>query len=130
MNGILLDTSAYSELSRGNKRILEEIQAAESICVNPVILGELFSGFAQGTREHANLSALDRFLASPRCAVLPIVQATSIRYGTILTALRKNGNPIPTNDIWIAASAMEHGLIIVTTDAHFGKIPQVISRIY
>lgn len=130
MNGILLDTSAYSELGRGNKDIVKEIQSAETIGVNPVILGELIAGFAKGSHEQQNLSSMDHFLSSPRCMVVPIIQATSFRYGKILNVLQKAGTPIPTNDIWIAASAMEHGLIVVTTDTHFSRIPQIISRIF
>jgi tRNA(fMet)-specific endonuclease VapC len=119
MNGILLDTSAYSELARGNNDILKEIQSAETIGVNPIILGELIAGFAKGSRVQQKISSMDHFLSSPRCMVVPIIQETSFRYGKILNALQKAGTPIPTNDVWIAASAMEHGLIVVTTDAHF-----------
>jgi predicted nucleic acid-binding protein len=129
MNGILLDTSAYSEMARGNKDVLDAVQTAESICVNPIILGELLSGFAKGNQESRNLKFLERFLDSPRCIVLPIIKESAQRYARIHTTLRKAGSPIPTNDLWIAATAMEHGLTVVTIDAHFIQIPQILCRL-
>jgi len=130
MNGILLDTSAYSDMTRGNKDVLDAVQTAENIAINPIILGELLSGFARGTQEAHNLKILEKFLCSPRCVVLPVIKETAQRYAHIHHALRKVGTSIPTNDLWIAASAMEHGLTVVTLDNHFVRIPQIICRLY
>lgn len=80
MNGILLDTFAYSDMARGNREVLETVQTAENICVNPIILGELLSGFVKGTQETANIRQLERFLESPRYIVLPILQESAKRY--------------------------------------------------
>jgi tRNA(fMet)-specific endonuclease VapC len=129
MNGILLDTSAYSGMARGNKDVLDAMQTAENVCVNPVIIGELLSGFAQGNRDSYNVKILERFLESPRCVILPIGRASAQRYAYIQSALRAAGAPIPTNDLWIAATAMEHGLMVITLDKHFAKIPQIICRL-
>ncbi|MBN2037405.1 MAG: type II toxin-antitoxin system VapC family toxin [Chitinispirillaceae bacterium] len=129
MNGILLDTSAYSELARGNQKVLDVVQSAETICVNPIILGELLSGFAKGNREKENIGLLEKFLDSPRCTVLPIIGESAKRYASICTTLKKAGTPIPTNDLWIASTAMEHGLTVVTTDHHFTRIPQILCQL-
>jgi predicted nucleic acid-binding protein len=129
MNGILLDTSAYSAMARGNKKVLDAVQTAENIGVNPVIIGELLSGFSQGTFASQNLKQLELFLDSPRCVVLPIVKESAQRYAHIYSALRKAGTPIPTNDLWIAATAMEHGLTVVTLDKHFALVPQILGRV-
>jgi predicted nucleic acid-binding protein len=129
MNGILLDTSAYSAMGRGNRDILDTVQTAETIAVNPIILGELLSGFFHGTQELQNLKIMEKFLDSPRCSVLPIIKDTARRYAHIHNALRKAGTPVPTNDLWIAATAMEHGLTVVTLDRHFARIPQIICRL-
>ncbi|MBN1128762.1 MAG: type II toxin-antitoxin system VapC family toxin [Chitinispirillaceae bacterium] len=129
MNGVLLDTSAYSDMARGNSDVLDAIQTADTISVNSIILGELFSGFTQGNQEPQNLKVLEKFLDSPRCVVLPIIKETAKRYAHIINALRKAGTPIPTNDAWIAATAMEHGLTVVTTDTHFNRIPQILCRL-
>lgn len=128
MNGILLDTSAYSAMARGNREILDTVQTAETVAVNPVILGELLSGFSHGTQEQQNLKILEKFLGSARCSVLPVIKETAQRYAHIHNALRKAGTPVPTNDLWIAATAMEHGLTIVTLDGHFARIPQIMCR--
>lgn len=129
MNGILLDTSAYSGMTRGNKDVLDAVQTAETVAVNPIILGELLSGFAHGTQEQQNIKILERFLYSPRCAILPIIKESAQRYAFIHNALLNAGTPVPTNDLWIAATAMEHGLSVVTLDRHFARIPQIICRL-
>lgn len=109
--------------------MLEAIQTADTICVNPVILGELLSGFKKGTLEAQNIAHLEKFMDSPRCIILPIIFDSAQRYAHIYNTLRKAGTPIPTNDLWIAASAMEHGLTIVTLDSHFSTIPQILCRL-
>ena len=129
MNGILLDTSAYSGMARGNKGVLDAVQTAENVCVNPIIIGELLAGFAQGNREPHNIEILERFLESPRCILLPLGKESARRYAHIQSSLRTAGTPVPTNDLWIAATAMEHGLVVVTLDKHFAKIPQIICRL-
>jgi tRNA(fMet)-specific endonuclease VapC len=129
VNGILLDTSAYSGLARGNQDVLDATQTAEIIAVNPIVIGELLSGFAKGTLASQNFKQLEMFLDSPRCIVLPVIMETAKRYAHIHGALRKAGTPIPANDLWIAASAMEHGLTVVTLDNHFVRIPQILCRL-
>jgi predicted nucleic acid-binding protein len=69
---------------------------------------------------------LQRFLSSPRVRVTEMNDETALRYAEIFNFLRRAETPIPTNDIWIAASAMQHGLRVLTTDAHYTRLPQVI----
>ena len=69
---------------------------------------------------------LKQFLASPRVRVVDMDEETAERYAVILNSLWKIGRPIPTNDLWIAASAMQYGLTILTTDAHFNHVAQVL----
>jgi predicted nucleic acid-binding protein len=107
---------------------LDAVQSADFVCVNAVILGELLSGFSLGRMEASNLQYLEKFLESPRCQVLPMAKETAKRYAHIYGMLRKSGTPVPTNDLWIAATAMEHGLTVVTRDSHFLLIPQVLCR--
>ena len=89
-------------------------------------LGELHAGFRLGNRGAQNERELSSFLRSPRVSIVDVGDQTAVRYAEIVLFLRRAGRPIPTNDIWIAAGAMEHGLRIVTTDAHFTRLPQVI----
>ncbi len=126
MTRLLIDTSAYSAFMRGHPEVKLALQEADEICLNPVILGELIAGFMRGKRRRKNEGELKTFLTSARTAVLDVNEETADRYAVILNSLWKAGTPIPTNDIWIAASAMQHGLHLLTTDAHYQKGTQVI----
>ena len=123
---VLLDTSGYSAFKRGHAGVVELLRTATLITLNTVVLGELLSGFAAGAREERNRQELRQFLASPRVRVLDIAAETAERFAIVHQALRRSGTPIPTHDIWIAASAMEHGLRVVTTDAHFRAVPLLL----
>ena len=126
MSPILLDTSAYSAALRGEARMVETGREADEISLSAVILGELKAGFARGRHREKNAQELARFLVSPRVRVLEVDEETSDRYAVILNSLRSSGTPIPTNDVWIAATAMQHGLRVVTTDQHFLKVRQIL----
>jgi len=127
---VLVDTSAYSAFMRGDPAIKAALQQAEQIHLNAIVLGELLAGFAGGTRPDSNRKELEAFLASPRVKVLELGGETAERYAAIFAFLRRQGHPLPTNDIWIAASAMEHGLCVLTRDPHFKKAPQVIVKCF
>jgi len=126
MTRVLLDTSAYSAFLRGHEDIHRNLQEADEIHLNAIVLGELRAGFQHGARRRDNEKELHAFLASPRVTVADITPETALRYAEIVNSLRRSGSPIPTNDIWIAATAMQHGLELVTTDNHFRKVPQII----
>lgn len=126
MRRVLVDTSAYSAFMRGHAGIMQALQQAEELYVNPVVLGELRAGFLRGGRTTKSERELSAFLSSPRARVIPIEEETAIRYAAILNALWEAGTPVPTNDIWIAASAMQHGLVLLTADAHFKHIRHVL----
>lgn len=128
MSRLLLDTSAYSALFRGDEPAKEALRSADEVYLSPVIIGELLSGFGGGRRRAVNEAGLRDFLAEPRVRVVAVDEETSVRYAAILRALKAAGTPIPTNDVWIAASAMQHGLEVLTADAHFGRVPQIVVR--
>ena len=123
---ILLDTSAYSAFMKGHPGIKKYLQEADEIYFCPVVLGELFAGFLKGKYTRKNRSELTSFLSSTRVNILTMDEGTSERYAAILNYLWSAGTPIPTKDIWIASSAMQHGLRVATTDSHYQKISQVI----
>lgn len=122
---VCLDTSGYSAFKRGHDGALEVLRRADQIVLPAVVVGELLAGFRMGSRDRVNRRELDAFLASPRVRVAPLGAETAQRYAEIVSYLRERGAPIPTNDIWIAACAMEWGLRLLTTDAHFDRLPQV-----
>ena len=122
---ICLDTSAYSAFKRGHPEAIDELRRAREIVLPPIVLGELLAGFRIGSRDRANRRELEAFLSSPRVRVSPIDAETAQRYAEIFSYLRERGTPIPTNDIWIGACAMQWGLRLLTTDSHFERLPQV-----
>ena len=124
----MLDTSAYAAFLRGNPEIKLSLQQAEEIFLNPVVLGELMAGFLMGKNERKNRTLLRDFLSSARVTIVDIDQETSERYALIMHHLRTKGAPIPTNDLWIAASAMQHGLKVLTTDRHYLDVPQIMTE--
>ena len=127
---ILLDTSAYVGFKRNAVEAVEIIVNAELIVFSPVVMGELMFGFRNGTRFKENMDDLDRFLKHEVVDLLPIGKITSDRYSRITVKLRQQGTPIPTNDIWIAAQAMEQGAELITSDQHFDKINGLVYTIF
>jgi len=119
---ILLDTNAYTAFMLGAVEVIEVIAHADQLFLTPIVLGELLGGFAAGTREPKNRAELARFLDSPRVEVLVVTAQTADSYALVYAGLRRKGQPIPTNDLWIAASALEHGAALLTRDAHFSHI--------
>ena len=129
MKRLLLDTSAYSALRKGHTEIGFLTREADELYLDAIVLGEIFAGFARGRRGEENRAEFERFASSPRVNVIEIDEVTAERYAVIFATLRTAGTPIPTNDMWIAASAMQHGLQILTLDPHFKKVPQVITHL-
>ncbi|HSB05187.1 MAG TPA: type II toxin-antitoxin system VapC family toxin [Thermodesulfobacteriota bacterium] len=127
-NKVMMDTSAYVAFLRGSPGAKETVQQADEIVFNPVVLGELKAGFLMGKNEKRNRAILKDFLSSPRVIIAEIDEETSDRYAVIVQSLRMKGRPIPTNDLWIAASAMQHGLKVLTTDKHYLEVPQIITE--
>lgn len=125
MKKIFLDTSAYSAFKKNNKKVTELILEADSVHFSPIVLGELFSGFDGGRFQETNRKELKEFLQHPAVSILEMTEETAERYSLILHDLKKRGQPVPTNDLWIAASVMENGSVLVTADQHFQNVSQI-----
>lgn len=119
---LVLDTNAYSALMRGHQAIAALVRRSEAVLVPAVVAGELLYGFRLGDRFEENAARLQAFLAMSAVELLPVSLTTADRFGRIAAALRRKGSPIPTNDIWIAAQAMEVGADLLSSDSHFGVI--------
>jgi len=126
----MLDTSAYVGFKRNAIEAVEIIVKAELIIFSPVVMGELMFGFRNGTRFKENMDDLDRFLKHEAVDLMPVGKVTSDRYSRIAVKLRQQGTPIPTNDIWIAAQAMELGAELITSDQNFDKINGLVYTIF
>jgi predicted nucleic acid-binding protein len=123
---LLVDTSAYSAFLRGHEPVVDELRRADRLVLTPIVLGELLAGFRKGSRFEENLERLRDFLGSARVRAVSLDDETADRYSILHDTLRRAGTPVPTNDLWIAASAMQHGLTLVTTDPHFRRLPQIV----
>ena len=119
-----LDTNAYSGWLRQGLWH-EPITRAEEVLLSPIVLGELRDGFKGGRRASDNEARLLQFLKHSSVTLVPIMESTSAVYAELKQHLRKQGTPIPENDIWIAASTIEHGCVLATGDQHFEYLPQV-----
>lgn len=124
-----LDTSAYSNFKRARPRIVKLLTEAEWIAVPSIVVGELWAGFLKGSRAVENQQELLEFLAHPVVHEVVADQEVAIAYAEIVDALRQAGTPLPSNDVWIAATAATTGSTVLTYDAHFKAIFRVGSLI-
>lgn len=127
---ILLDTSAYVGFKRNVVEAVETIVRSELILFSSIVLGELMFGFRNGKRFKENMEDLNKFLQHDIVELVQVGKVASDRYSRIAAQLKQQGTPIPTNDIWIAAQAMEHGAEIITSDQHFEKINGLVYTIF
>ena len=123
---VLLDTNAYSMLMRGHEQVAEIVREAEELLFSTVVVGELLYGFRHGTRFEQNAAGLRSVLDSPYSTLVEVGSITADRYSRIAASLRAKGRPIPTNDVWIAAHAMETGADLVSADGHFEHIDGIV----
>ncbi len=122
MKTIILDTNAYSKLLTGADEVLDIIATSDIVYMSIFILGELYAGFKGGTKEKYNIEILNNFLHKPGVKILNATDETAQYFALIKNQLKKAGKPIPVNDIWIAAHAIESGSILVSYDHHFNFI--------
>lgn len=126
MNGILLDTNAYTAFKQGLPDAVDIIQRAAQLALSSTVMGELLAGFAVGSREARNRAELQQFLASDRVHVLLVDGHTAAHYAAVYRSLRQKGRPVPTNDMWIAASALQHQYALFSYDGHFTAVEGLI----
>ena len=123
---ILIDTNCYSEIDEGDPETINRVQSATEVWVPLIVLGELYAGFELGTQRERNERQLEDFLNRPSVGVLFPDGETARHYGRVFQQLRRQGTPIPTNDIWIAALALQHDLILDSSDKHFMYVPGLV----
>jgi tRNA(fMet)-specific endonuclease VapC len=120
---LLIDSNRFTDFARGDTDVVARFESADELWMSLIVLGELCGGFAFGTRRQSNEQALNKFLRRPMVQVLALDEETVDYYASIYASLRKNGTPIPTNDMWIAALAVQHDLMLDTRDRHFQHVP-------
>ncbi len=126
MSGLLIDTNIYTHALKGDPQVVSVLQKTSRIAITSISLGELLPGFKGGNQEHKNRAELEEFLDAPRVSLYGVTENTAEFYAAILHRLKEAGRPIPTNDIWIAAVAFEHGFKLYSKDRHFQYVQGLI----
>jgi tRNA(fMet)-specific endonuclease VapC len=122
---LALDTNRYTDLCRGDGLVIETVERADEVWLPFIVVGELRAGFAVGSQGPRNEAVLRRFLLKPGVGILYADEQTTHHYASVYRQLRKQGTPIPTNDMWIAALALQHSLVLCARDAHFDALAQI-----
>jgi tRNA(fMet)-specific endonuclease VapC len=126
MNAAVIDTNVLIECFQNNQSISEAISQYDRILICPAVLGEFKAGIDVNTRRGKKVKALlDEFLDDPAVAIVPCTDETADYYARIFRTLKDNGTPLPTNDMWIAAAALEHGAAVLSSDGHFSHVPML-----
>ena len=123
---LLIDTNAYSDYAEGLPGIVDFMASyGEQIYLPSVVLGELNFGFMKGKRQQFNEKKLQQFISRLRVEIINVDADVARKYAIIYLSLQKKGTKIPINDVWIAASCMEVGGILITRDKHFEVVEQI-----
>lgn len=122
---LALDANRYSDFWNGEAAVVSVLEDADEVYLPLIVLGELRAGFLNGSRAAENETTLRRFMQKPDVHVLLPDEQTTHQYATVSRQLRQQGTPIPSNDIWIAALTLQHGLTLYARDKHFDHIPQL-----
>ena len=123
---IALDTNRLTDLFRGDEKLAERLEVCDEVWIPLLVLGEIKAGFYGGTRETKNHALLQRLLAEPTVGILSPGRDTAEYYARLFVQLKRAGTRVPDNDLWIAALALEHNLLLITRDRHFRLIPQLL----
>lgn len=126
MKKILFDTNAYTALMKGNTAVLDILGEADTVYLSVFVIGELYFGFSNGHQEQRNRDILIRFLKKPTVTIVHTTLETAEIFSRLKVNLKKRGTPIPINDLWIAAHTIETGSFLLTFDAHFQELPELL----
>ena len=119
---LLLDTNRYDDINRGDPAVVQRVTSASEVWLSVIVLGELRAGFLYGSQRSKNERFLARFLSKPNVKILLLSEETTEYFARVYVDLRKTGTPIPVDDMWIAAQALQHDLTLDTRDHHFQHV--------
>ena len=123
---VALDTNRLTDLLQSDAALAERLGACDEVWIPLMVLAEIKAGFYGGTQQHRNEILLRRLLAKTTVGVLLPSRETAEHYARLFVQLKRAGTPVPDNDLWIAALALEHDLLLITRDQHFERIPQLL----
>ena len=121
-----LDTNRLTDLFRGDAELADRLGQCDEVWIPLVVLAEMKAGFLGGSQQSRNEAVLRAFLAKPTVGILLPARETAEHYARLFVQLKRAGTPIPDNDLWIAALALEHDLQLITRDEHFEQVPQLL----
>jgi len=119
----LLDTNIIIALFATEAAVIQQLREASEVFIPSVAVGELYYGVYKSRHINENLERITEFVA--RNVVLGCDAQTARSYGALKEGLRRKGRPLPENDVWIAALAKQHGLVLVSRDGHFAEVTDV-----
>ncbi len=123
---MILDTNALSAFVDGDAGVGDVLRGQARAAIPVIVLGEFRYGTAQSTRRSSYEAWMDSHL--PHFEILSITDETAVAYAALRVALRRSGRPIPANDAWIAALALQHHMPVLTRDEHFDVVPRLERR--
>ena len=126
MKKVILDTNAYTALMKGDETVLNSLGEADEVLLSIFVIGELYFGFTNGSKEKKNREVLNNFLKKPTVKILHTTMETAEIFGRLKTGLKERGTPVPINDVWIASHSIETGSFLLTFDSHFKVIPGIL----
>jgi tRNA(fMet)-specific endonuclease VapC len=123
---VALDTNRLTDLFQGDAGLAEWLGTCEEVWIPLIVFGEIKAGFLGGTHQRRNEVLMQKLLAKATVKVLIPSRETAEHYARLFVQLKRAGTPIPDNNLWIAALALEHNLLLITRDQHFERIPQLL----
>ena len=124
MKRIMLDTNVLIALFKGDQQVADIVSTYDRVLIPTVVLGEFKAGLALDVRQgHLLRQTLNQFLDAPAVEVVSITERTTETYALVYKVLKEKGTPIPQNDLWIAAMALDSAVELYSRDRHFLEIP-------
>ncbi len=121
-----LDTNRLVDLLQGDTALADWLETCDEVWIPLIVLAEIQAGFYGGTQQQRNQILLRKLLSKTTVGILLPGRETAEQYARLFVQLKRAGTPIPDNDLWIAALALEHDLTLITRDRHFRHIPQLL----
>ena len=126
MNVAVIDTNVLIDCFQRGGGAADAISDYDRILVCPAVIGEFKAGIDAVTKRGRKAKErLDEFLDDPAVEIVSCTDETAEYYARIFRALKESGTPLPTNDIWIAAAALERGATVLSGDRHFSRVPML-----
>ena len=123
---VALDTNRLTDLFQGDAALADRLGLCDEVWIPLVVLAEIKAGFLGGNRRHRNEILLRKLISKATVGVLLPDRETAEHYARLFVQLKRAGTPVPDNDLWIAALALQHDLLLITRDKHFKSIPQLL----